>query len=143
MRLLLDTHILLWAALEPARLRPHLRTLLEDADNTLLVSAVSAYEIATKHRLGKLPGAAQLLQQYAFVLGELGACELPITAAHALKAGSWAVPHRDPFDRLLAAQARVERVPLVSVDAVMAAFGIEVLDGGGGSGLALMHMLRS
>jgi PIN domain nuclease of toxin-antitoxin system len=127
MRLLLDTHILLWAALEPARLRPHLRCLLEDTGNTLLVSAVSALEIATKHRLGKLPGAADLLSQYAFVLGELGASELPVTTAHALKAGSWITPHRDPFDRVLAAQASVERLPLVSVDAVMAEFGIEVL----------------
>ena len=127
MRLLLDTHILLWAALEPARLRPHLRDMLENADNTLLTSAASAFEIATKHRLGKLPGAAQLLKQYAFVLGELGVCDLPITAAHALKAGSWAITHRDPFDRLLAAQASVERVPLISVDAVMPEFGIEVL----------------
>ncbi len=127
MRLLLDTHILLWAALEPARLRPHLRDMLENADNTLLTSAASAFEIATKHRLGKLPGAAQLLKEYAFVLGELGVCELPITAAHALKAGSWAITHRDPFDRLLAAQASVERVPLISVDAVMPEFGIEVL----------------
>lgn len=127
MRLLLDTHILLWAVLEPERLRPHLRTLLEDPDNALLVSAASAFEIATKHRLGKLLCAAILLERYAFALGELGASELPITTAHALKAGSWNTPHRDPFDRLLAAQASVEQLPLVSVDAVMPEFGIEVI----------------
>ena len=127
MRLLLDTHILLWAVLEPERLHAPLRALLEDPDNTLLASSVSAFEIATKHRLGKLPGAAQLLDQYAYALGELGACELTITTAHALKAASWSSPHRDPFDRLLAAQASVERVPLVSVDPVMPEFGIEVI----------------
>ncbi|WP_298290484.1 type II toxin-antitoxin system VapC family toxin [Thiomonas sp.] len=127
MRLLLDTHILLWAAMEPERLPSHLRALLEDADNILLVSAASAFEIATKHRLGKLPGATQLLAQYSYVLRELVATELPITTAHALKAGSWNTPHRDPFDRMLAAQASMEQVPLVSTDAVMPAFGIDVL----------------
>ena len=127
MRLLLDTHIFLWAVLEPERLRPRLRSLLEDPDNALLVSAVSAFEITTKHRLGKLPGAAVLLEQYALTLGELRASELPITTAHALKAGSWHTPHRDPFDRLLAAQASVEQLPLVSVDALMAEFGIELV----------------
>ncbi len=127
MRLLLDTHIFLWAVLEPERLRPRLRSLLEDPDNALLVSAVSAFEITTKHRLGKLPGAAVLLEQYALTLGELSASELPITTAHALKAGSWHTPHRDPFDRLLAAQASVEQLPLVSVDALMAEFGIELV----------------
>ena len=127
MRLLLDTHIFLWAVLEPERLRPRLRSLLEDSDNALLVSAVSAFEIATKHRLGKLPGAAVLLDQYALTLRELSASELPITTAHALKAGSWNTSHRDPFDRLLAAQASVEQLPLVSVDALMAEFGIEIV----------------
>ena len=127
MKLLLDTHIRLWAVLEPERLRAPLRVLLEDPDNSLLTSSVSAFEIATKYRLGKLPGAAQFLDQYAYALGELGACELAITTAHALKAASWSIPHRDPFDRLLAAQASVERVPLVSIDAVMPEFGIEVI----------------
>ena len=127
MRLLLDTHIFLWAVLEPERLRSHVRSLLEDPDNALLVSAVSAFEIATKHRLGKLPGAAVLLDQYALTLRELSASDLPITTAHALKAGSWNTSHRDPFDRLLAAQASVEQLPLVSVDALMAEFGIEIV----------------
>ncbi|MHB1669920.1 type II toxin-antitoxin system VapC family toxin [Thiomonas sp.] len=127
MRLLLDTHIFLWAVLEPERLRPHLRSLLEDPGNALLVSAASAFEIATKHRLGKLSGAAVLLDQYALTLRELSASELPITTAHALKAGSWNTPHRDPFDRLLAAQASVEQLPLVSADALMAEFGIEIV----------------
>ena len=92
MRLLLDTHVLLWALLEPGKLSPELRNALEDSGNTLVVSAASAWEIATKWRLGKLQHA-----------------------------GLWDVPHRDPFDRLLAAQARSDDLLLASTDP---AFGL-------------------
>jgi len=82
----------------------------------LVVSAVSAWEIATKHRLGKLPQADALVGAYAHHLDRLGAERLPVTEDHALLAGRLPWPHRDPFDRMLAAQAMTESIPLVTND---------------------------
>jgi PIN domain nuclease of toxin-antitoxin system len=117
---LLDTHALLWLLGEPRRLPGPLLDELSESETTLLVSAASAMEIATKHRIGKLPDAGPLIATWAARIGELGSSELPITAEHALRAGALDWPHRDPFDRLLAAQAIVENVPLVTDDDVMA-----------------------
>jgi PIN domain nuclease of toxin-antitoxin system len=126
-RLLLDTHVLLWAVLEPGKLPPGLLQLLEDPACRLLVSAASAWEIATKWRIGKLPGAAQVVSNYGRALDGLGASELPISSKDALQAGLWTVEHRDPFDRLLAAQARLLDLELASTDAVFARFeGVRV-----------------
>jgi PIN domain nuclease of toxin-antitoxin system len=119
---LLDTHVLLWAFLSPDRLSTRARTLLKDAGTTVLVSPVSALEIATKYRLGKLAGAEPVIMGYAAHLATLRARELPVLATHALTAGLFAVPHRDPFDRLLAAQAITEGLTLLSSDALMAQF---------------------
>ena len=127
MKLLLDTHAFLWAVLAPQQLSPRARALLEDPDNALLVSAVSAWEIATKYRLGKLDGASALIQNYPHALAGLQATELPMQGHHALKAGSYLQAHRDPFDRMLAAQAEIEGLPLLSRDPALAAFGVEVL----------------
>lgn len=119
---LLDTHVLLWALATPDKLSTAARSLLEHPQTELLVSAVSAWEIATKHRLGKLPAAEPIISSYAAHLITLGARELPVTSAHALAAGSFAVDHRDPFDRMLAAQAIIEGVPLITNDPAMAMF---------------------
>ena len=119
---LLDTHALLWALLSPARLSSRARSLLVDPATNLLVSPVSALEIATKHRLGKLAGVAPVILGYASHLATLGARELPVLSSHALLAGQFTVPHRDPFDRLLAAQAIVEGVPLLTSDTQMPQF---------------------
>src|ERR1051326_4331856 len=116
MRILLDTHALLWALAAPEQLSPHGAALLRDASNPILVSAASAWEIATKHRLGKLPGAEAIIGGYSAHLRTLRAEALPIRAEHALKAGSFDVEHRDPFDRVLAAQAILEGVPLLTND---------------------------
>jgi len=119
---LLDTHVLLWAFASPDRLSLPARALLEDPRTDVLVSAASAWEIATKYRLGKLPGAERIVTGYAAHLITLRARELPVVSAHALTAGLFAVEHRDPFDRILAAQAIVEGVSLVTADPLMAVF---------------------
>jgi PIN domain nuclease of toxin-antitoxin system len=127
-KLLLDTHILLWALLEPQKLSPELRNALEDSDTTLLVSAATAWEIATKWRLGKLNQAQAVVEHYAMALHRLAAIELPISGAVARQAGLWDVPHRDPFDRLLAAQAQADNLVLASNDPAFAQFqGVVVL----------------
>ncbi len=128
MKLLLDTHVLLWALLEPQKLSPEMRRALEDSDNTILVSAATAWEIATKWRLGKLRQAQAVVDHYAMALHRLAAVELPISGAVAREAGLWDVPHRDPFDRLLAAQAKADNLVLASTDPAFAQFeGVVVL----------------
>lgn len=111
---LLDTHALLWALTEPARLGEQAQSLMSDPGTGLLVSAGTAWELATKARRGKLPGAAAILPTYARQLGRLGARELAISSEHSLLAGSLDWDHRDPFDRMLAAQALIEGLPLVT-----------------------------
>jgi PIN domain nuclease of toxin-antitoxin system len=117
---LLDTHVVLWLWGDPGRLRDEVRDDLADPANRLLVSAASAMEVATKTRLGKLPIGATLVPTWAAHVTQIAADELPVTAAHALLAGSMTWAHRDPFDRLLVAQALTEGVALVTADAVMA-----------------------
>lgn len=119
---LLDTHVLLWAFALPEKLSPSVRMLLEDAQTDVLVSAVSAWEIATKYRLGKLPGVETIIDGYPAHLRMLRARELSISATHALAAGLFTVDHRDPFDRMLAAQAIGEEVALITSDPLMAVF---------------------
>lgn len=116
MRVLLDTHVLIWAIGAPHRLGSDAHALIADRDTELLVSAASAWEVATKHRLGKLPGVEALIDDWASTVSRLGAAELPVSAAHALYAGGLSWEHRDPFDRMLASQAILEGVPLVTSD---------------------------
>lgn len=126
-RALLDTHVLLWALMEPAKLSPRAREILKDAANTVLVSPASAWEIATKHRLGRLPEAESVVRGYRRHLATLMATEVPITSEHALLAGSLGAEHRDPFDRMLAAQALVEGVSLVTGDPAFSALRVETV----------------
>ncbi len=116
MRYLLDTHTLLWALTDPASLGDRAAAVITDADQTLFTSAASAWEIATKRRLGRLPHADAVVAGYAGHLRRLGAEPLPISDEHALLAGSLDWEHRDPFDRMLAAQAMVESLTLLSRD---------------------------
>lgn len=122
--LLLDTHVFLWALMEPKRLSRRARSLVEDQANTVVVSSASAWEIATKHRLGRLAGAEAVVAGYRRHLQRLGGIELPMTSEHALRAGAFTVAHRDPFDRMLAAQAQIEGVPLLTEDRAFAAFDV-------------------
>ncbi len=125
MRVLLDTHVFLWALFEPERLSKNVEKLLEDPKTGIVLSAASIWEISTKYRLGKLSHASYLVENLDQAMGSLQAEELPITWAHALEAGRWLVAHRDPFDRILAAQAALEGLPLITADPAFQAFDIE------------------
>ena len=127
---LLDTHVLLWVLADPDRLSPVVLDALGDRRNVLLVSAASAMEVATKGRSGRLPGSESLVASWDRRIAELGAKELAISSAHAVRAGDMAWDHRDPFDRLLVSQALIENVVLVTVDAaILAVPGLKTLTG--------------
>lgn len=125
MKLLLDTHALLWALVDSPRLSRRAAALIGDAANDLLVSPVTAYEVCSKHTLGKLPEAAALAADFEGELLPLNVEWLPITQAHMVAAGKLNMAHRDPFDRILMAQSLVERVALVSIEAVFDGYGVE------------------
>jgi PIN domain nuclease of toxin-antitoxin system len=115
-RLLLDTHALLWWLDGDRRLPVRIRRAIANDTNTVLVSAASAWEITTKARLGKLPGALDVAADVAGCVMGQGFTALDITLLHAQRAGGLAGAHRDPFDRMLIAQAQLEDVTLVSDD---------------------------
>ena len=125
--MLLDTHVFLWWLFDDSCLSVTLRERIGDPAETVWVSAASVWEIATKFRLGKLPHAALVAEDTPAWIIKSGFQPLSISPIHAQLAGSWDVSHRDPFDRMLAAQSRVERVPLASTDSAMGLFGIELL----------------
>jgi PIN domain nuclease of toxin-antitoxin system len=127
MTYLLDTHALLFWLFGDRRLSARASGLISDPENKLLVSSASGWEIATKHRLGKLSGADALVSDIAGWVEKAGFVELPILLVHAQRAGSWETPHRDPFDRMLAAQSAIESVPLITSDAALASFGIATI----------------
>lgn len=124
MRLLLDTHALIWWTTLDAKLSRQAREAIADPENMIFVSAVSAMEIATKHRLGKLPEAAVLAMQFDSELAEEGFVELPLTARHGQLAGNLLIANKDPFDRLLIAQSILEGISLVSNEAEFDNFGV-------------------
>ena len=124
MRLLLDTHALIWWLADDPALPEPARQAITDEGNDVLVSAASAMEVATKHRLGKLPQAAVLAQDFEAVIEGEGFAPLSISVRHAKLAGGLQIAHKDPFDRLLIAQALVEDIALVSNEAVFDAFGV-------------------
>lgn len=125
MRYLLDTHTLLWWRTDDPQLSSVARTLIQDETSTILVSAASAWEIATKHRLGKLSLADDAINRFNELI-ELDAFEhLPVNYLHALRAAGLTVAHRDPFDRMLAAQSELEAAPLITCDAAFAEFRLQ------------------
>ena len=127
MAFLLDTHALLWWLAEPERLSPAVHATLADPGQTVFISAASAWEIATKHRLGRLPTAEVLLQEGWPLMERQGFQPLPVSWSHGLRAGSYPMPHRDPFDRLLAAQAELEQLILITLDPALAPFPCQTL----------------
>lgn len=124
MRLLADTHAIIWWLAAAPSLSRRARQAFEDPTNELLVSAASIYEITFKQRRGRLDGTADEL------LAALRAARvtlLPVEASHAAAAGGLPGPHRDPWDRILIAQAAVERLTMVTVDPVFADYGVPVI----------------
>lgn len=118
MRLLVDTHELLWAVAEPEKLPSAHRERLESSDNEVLFSAASIWEIAIKLQIGRLPLAVPP-EEIAAAAVRMGFVELPVTAAHAASVRHLPLHHRDPFDRLLVAQAIHEPARFLTVDAIL------------------------
>lgn len=127
MRLLLDTHALLWWLDGDRRLTRRARTAITDEDNVIVVSAASAWEITTKVRLGKLPGADAVAADVVGSVASQGFSSLDITMRHAQRAGRLPGAHRDPFDRMLIAQAQLEDLTLVSNESAFDAYGVSRL----------------
>jgi len=117
-RLLLDTHAFLWWLDGDRRIPRKARALVTDDDKEVFLSAASVREITTKARLGRLPRASAVAADVPSGNGQPRFAPLSITTAHAQRAGSLPGPHRDPFDRMLVAQADLEGLPIVSMDAV-------------------------
>ena len=127
MRILLDSHAVLWWYDGATELSAMARSVIADPDNDLLVSAASAWEIATKARLGKLPKALPFARNMPEALEEQGFHLLPITVAHAHRAGWLQHRHGDPFDRMIAAQAMLENIPVLTTDQKLAALGARII----------------
>jgi PIN domain nuclease of toxin-antitoxin system len=123
-RLLLDTHAFLWWLDGDRRLSRRARALVADTNSEVLVSAASAWEITTKARLGKLPGASEVAADVAACIASQAFSALDITVVHAQRAGGLAGGHRDPFDRMLIAQSQCEGLPLVSNDPIFDDYGV-------------------
>ena len=124
LKLLLDTHALIWWLAGDPALSAKARAAIEDEANPVAVSAASAMEVATKFRLGKLPDAALLARDFEAIVAAQGFTELPISTRHARLAGAMDIAHKDPFDRFLIAQAQAEDMVLVSNEALFDGFGV-------------------
>lgn len=124
MRALLDTCAVIWATLSPAALGAQARGIIADPANEILVSAASAWEIATKVRIGKLPGAERLEHDFTATMEVAGYTLLAIDAECALRAGRLTAEHGDPFDRMLAAHALALDIPILSSDPQLDHFAI-------------------
>ena len=122
-RLLLDTHVLLWSLAEPAKLKDRARDEIEDPDNDVFISAITAWEISVKRAKGRLVAPDDL----AGIVEEKGFTHLPLTFHHAEQAGRLPMHHRDPFDRFLVAQARGEGLVLVTRDAWIPLYDIRTM----------------
>jgi PIN domain nuclease of toxin-antitoxin system len=127
LRLLLDTHALIWWLAGDEALSRPAREAIADEVNSIAVSAASAMEIAAKFRIGKLPDAALLAQDFEAIVADQGFAELAITVRHARQAGEMNIAHKDPFDRLLIAQAQSEDMVLISNEALFDGFAVKRL----------------
>jgi PIN domain nuclease of toxin-antitoxin system len=126
-RLLLDTHAVVWWWLDDPRLPGKARAAIAAADNLVCVSAASAWEVATKNRLGKLPDVPRIVDEFPDLLRRSRFAPLAVSVEHARLAGALTGTHKDPFDRMLIAQAKHESAVLVSGNGVFRQFGVEVI----------------
>ena len=124
---LLDSHALLWWWFDPDRLSIAVRDLLSDSATPVLVSAASVWEISLKHHQGKLPELNGAIGDLPGLLQADGFAALPISLAHGLRAGGYGQPHRDPFDRMLAAQAELDHLVLLTADPQLSTFPCQTL----------------
>jgi PIN domain nuclease of toxin-antitoxin system len=124
LQLLLDTHAFLWWLAGDDALSTRARAAIADQGNGIFISAASAWEVATKYRIGKLPGAAAIAADLEQAAADQGFAGLPISLRHDQVAGALAGPHRDPFDRMLIAQAMIENFVLVSNEQLFDAYGV-------------------
>ena len=127
MRLLLDTHAFIWWFAGSSQLSRSVRRAIADEENDVLISAASAWEIATKHRLGKLPSAEVLALDIPGAIASQHFKELPITVDDAARAGALPGLHRDPFDRMLIAQALSRNLLLISIESIFDRYGVRRL----------------
>lgn len=127
MRILLDTQCWLWMAAFPEKLSPRTRELVEDERHELYLSAASAWEIAIKHSLGKLQLPESPERYVMNRCDRLRTEPLPIDHAHALRVATLPPHHRDPFDRLLVAQAQIEGLPILTSDQVFGRYDVDLL----------------
>ena len=128
MKVLLDTQCWLWMNASPERFRPEAFALIKDGENDLLFSAASSWEIAAKYALGKLPLPEPPGEYVPPRIAANGVVPLPISHTHALEVAALPAHHRDPFDRLLIAQARIEGIPILTADKQFVAYGVTVLE---------------
>lgn len=124
MKLLLDTHVLIWALSDPAQLPDALRAAMEEPSNVVYVSAASVWEIAIKAAIGKIDFAAEDLRG---AIAEIGFLELPVTVEHASAVRGLPRHHRDPFDRMLAVQSSIEKLTLITKDPVFTLYGTNTM----------------
>jgi PIN domain nuclease of toxin-antitoxin system len=127
MRALLDTHAFLWWILDDERMSARARSTIEDMRNELLLSAASGFEISVKASLGKLELPADPVRFVTEQLGINRIGTLPVSMSHALAVSVLPMHHRDPFDRLIIAQARVEGLPVITTDGQLGRYDIEII----------------
>jgi PIN domain nuclease of toxin-antitoxin system len=125
LRYLLDTHALVWWLYDVPRLPPAVARLIQDPENQILVSAVSAFEVANKFRIGKWAEMAALAISFDEIMGAAGFVTIPVASSDASQAGLLKSDHRDPFDRLIAAQAIAGKMPVLSIDTAFDDLGAE------------------
>jgi len=125
-KILLDTQCWLWMQAAPERFSPHALELVRDLETELYLSAASAWEIAIKFALGKLPLPLPPARYVPTRMASSGVSGLPVTHAHALHVANLPLHHRDPFDRLLVAQAQLEELPILTVDRQLAAYDVTI-----------------
>lgn len=124
-KLLVDTHALLWYLAGDTQLSQRTRAMIDDPEVTVFVSAASAWEITTKYRIGKLPhDHSGLAADVEGTIQQHGFTALPISILHAQRAGALPGPHKDPFDRMLVAQALTEGIPLASNEKIFDDYGV-------------------